>query len=856
MIVLGLLLCGPKTLLSADSHDYIYEDPFGDGPTFTGSKLQGEAEALVLLLQERENHIRQGIDSKQEGASEEPTEDLSSLNNRIELLAQAKEILSQLSKFSSSHPEDQAEIERLKTRVEKAVDEIQKTGDQKNLIANLVLKKLSSNITQVLLEIAEHYFDINSIVSDDSKPVERFLNKLNKYLAELQKLSDLSSSDEKEKSQLVEAIRSRIKILENYLNIKSKNEPVKKEILESHFESIKLGIQKFADRFAEWTGAPSLKSKVGEGINSLEQMIKKPSTSQSHQESKDAASPEVTEKEQVPIPPIYKNEFTDPEKNGFVDIANLRSKYKETEKLKQEIESQLNSNKDLGTNLELQYRENLAQIGSYQQALSKQIYNAKFKSLEQFFPDVFSPLKKLENTMLGNSPASENTKSIKNEVKPDPSASSPSPSDSTQPPNKNNSSPSKQSDPVTPTPPTPKTTADNSVVGNSIPDLKPGGTQPAMGLDDNSSRTRISSFVGGESAEHRAQTLNANASGANASVINGGTAASKGSTSTKDTGKTTEPTNKNPRKIASENNSDIISDANQSNSLSNSYRYISSGSGITDPFSNSVKTLSNKGNPIKGFSKSETDALAAGNNESNSSKMGSPEDNNLAESNLQKFGSDNDSANSEAGFSLLRNRPKRNAKTGIDQQKRRSNEDSIVSNFASNIINYPNTNTQYDSKPSSNKAEPTYAQTPEKTVTQTSKNNGDISNKPTEKTEYENLKQISSDIQSGEMDTQVERQASKDSDNSIWEKMRLEPSLDLIGKIVSELYPPAANLKPSDITELLTNKKVTREVLSNVKSSRALEMHSGVKPNLPTSSEKDIANPSLLSAILAWLGFN
>jgi hypothetical protein len=163
----------------------------------------------------------------------------------------------------------------------------------------------------------------------------------------------------------------------------------------------------------------------------------------------------------------------------------------------------------------------------------------------------------------------------------------------------------------------------------------------------------------------------------------------------------------------------------------------------------------------------------------------------------------------------------------------------------------------YDGKSGTVKSDPTYVQTTEKNLSQTPQKKGDIASKLAEKTEFENLSQISSDIKSGEMDTQLDPQTSQNSEKSIWEKIRLEPNLDLIGKIVSELYPPAAGLKPSDITELLSNKKLTREISSNMKSAQALGKNNGVKPNIPTNPEKDTAKTSsLVSLILAWLGIN
>jgi len=852
--------------MSADPHDYLYEDPFGDGPKFLSSNLHSEAEALVSLLKEKERLIRQGIESQQleysgntlytkPGASEEMVEGLSSLNSRIELLAQAKDIVSRLSKYRSIYPEDQVEVEQLKNTLEKAADEFQKIDDLKKQVGNLELKQLSSNITRTLSEIAEHPFDVNAIFSNDTTPIREFIQKLNHHLQELQKFTDLSSSDEKEKNQLEEEVKTQIKSLENYQNIKAKNEPLKKEIAEANYERMKLGIKKLADRLANWTGNPSWKSQIDEGLNNLDQFTKKTDTSQKSQEEKSSAPNEVNKKKQALLPPIAKNEFAAPEKNGFIDEMNLRSKYKETEKLKQEIESQLNSKKDIGINLELEYRKNLQNIESYQQSLNDQIENAKFKSLEIFFPDVFSPLNKLENPDAGNSMASENTKSIKNEVKPEPSASSTSPADSSEPPKKNDAIPPKQSDSVTQPPQSPKTTADNSGVG-SAPDSRPTGTQSALGLDDNSTKTRISSFAGGETAEHRSQTTNINTGDVNSSLLNGRKADSKGSTATLDNEKSTKPANKNPRKIASEDNAVVATNTNQGNPNNNSYPYISNAQ-IPNSLSYPAQSLGPKGSSFRAFSKSDTEDFTDSNNKFKSSAMSDPEGDSSTDLQRQKLSSDNSSEIPEAGFSLIRNRPKRNGKTGNGQQKRRSNEDSTFSAFISPSATYPSNSNQYDGKSSTVKADSTYVQTPEKTLSQTSKKKGDIPSNFTEKTEFENLNQISSDIKSGEMDTQLDPQTSQNSEKSIWEKIRLEPNLDLIGKIVSELYPPAAGLKPSDITELLSNKKLTREISSNMKSAQALGKNNGVKPNIPTNPEKDTAKTSsLVSLILAWLGIN
>jgi hypothetical protein len=126
--------------MSADPHDYP-EYPFeglsSGGIMFLDSELHSEAVTLISFLEEKERLIRQGIESKQleydgntlntkPGASEEIVEGLVSLNTRIEFLAQAKDILSRLSKFPISEPQDQTEIDRLKSKLEKAVDEFQK----------------------------------------------------------------------------------------------------------------------------------------------------------------------------------------------------------------------------------------------------------------------------------------------------------------------------------------------------------------------------------------------------------------------------------------------------------------------------------------------------------------------------------------------------------------------------------------------------------------------------------------------------------------------------------------------------------------------------------------------------------
>ena len=866
LVVLGLLFCGPKSLIAADPHDYLYEDPFGDDPKFLSSNLRSEAEALVSLLKEKERLIRQGIESQQleysgntlytkPGASEEMVEGLSSLNSRIELLAQAKDIVSRLSKYRSTYPEDQVEVEQLKNTLEKAADEFQKIDDLKKQVGNLELKQLSSNITRTLLEIAEHPFEVNNAFQNDTQAIREFIEKLNHHLRELQKFTDLSSSDEKEKNQLAEEVKTQIKILESYQNIKDKNKTLKPEMQEANFENMKLGMKQFADRLANWTGNPSWKSQIDEGLKNLDQFIKKPDTSQKSQEEKSSAPNEVKKKKQALLPPIAKNEFADPEKNGFIEEMNLRSKYKESEKLKQEIESQLNSKKDIGINLELEYRKNLQNIESYQQSLNDQIKNAKFKSLENFFPDVFSPLNKLENPDAGNSMASENTKSIKNEVKPEPSASSTSPADSSEPPKKNDAIPPKQSNSV-PTPPqSPRTTADNSGVG-SAPDSRPIGTQSALGLDDNSTKTRISSFAEGETAEHRPQTTNINTGDVNSSLLNGRKADSKGSTATLDNEKTTKSTNKNPRKIASEDNAGFATNTNQGNPNNNSYPYISNAQ-IPNSLSYPAQSLGTKGSPFRAFSKSDTEDFTDSNNKFKSSAMSDPEGDSSTDLQRQKLSSDNSSETPEAGFSLIRNRPKRNSKTGNGQQKRRSNEDSTFSAFISPSATFPSNSNQYDGKSSTVKADSTYVQTPEKTLSQTPQKKGDIASNLTEKSEFENLSQISSDIKSGEMDTQLDPQPPQNSEKSIWEKIRLEPNLDLIGKIVSELYPPAAGLKPSDITELLSNKKLAREISSNMKSTQAQDKNNGVKLNIPTKSEKDTAKTSsLVSLILAWIGMN
>jgi hypothetical protein len=849
--------------MSADPHDYLYEDPFGDGPKFLSSNLHSEAEALVSLLKEKERLIRQGIESQQleysgntlytkPGASEEMVEGLSSLNSRIELLAQAKDIVSRLSKYRSIYPEDQVEVEQLKNTLEKAADEFQKIDDLKKQVGNLELKQLSSNITRTLLEIAEHPFDVNAIFWNDTTPIREFIQKLNHHLQELQKFTDLSSSDEKEKNQLAEEVKSKIKSLESYQNIKAKNEPLKKEIAEANYQGMKSGFKKIADRLANWTGNPSWKSQIDEGLKNLDQFTKKTDTSQIHQEDKKAAPSDTDEKKKVPIPRIADNKFADPEKNGFIGIANLRSKYKESEKLKQEIESQLNSKKDIGINLELEYRKNLQNIESYQQSLSEKIDYEKYKQLDQFFPEAMSSLSTLGKDV-ANLIASD--KSIKNEVKPEPSASSPSAADSTEPPKQNNVTPSKQSDSVTQPPQSPKTTADNSGVG-SAPDSRPIGIQSALGLDDNSTKTRISSFAGGETAEHRPQTTNNSTGDVNSSLLNGRKADSKGSTATLDNEKTTKPANKNPRKIASEDNAVVATNTNQGNPNNNSYPYISNAQ-IPNSLSYPAQSLGTKGSPIKAFSKSDTEDFTDGNNKSNSSAMGAPEGDSSTDPQKQNLSNDNSSETPEAGFSLIRNRPKRNAKTGNGQQKRRSNEDSTFSAFISPSATYPSNSTQYDGKSGTVKSDPTYVQTTEKNLSQTPQKKGDIASNLTEKTEFENLNQISSDIKSGEMDTQLDPQSSRNSQKSIWEKIRLEPNLDLIGKIVSELYPPAAGLKTSDITELLSNKKLTRELSSNMKSTQALGKNNGVKPNIPTNPEKDTAKTSsLVSLILAWLGMN
>jgi hypothetical protein len=849
--------------MSADPHDYLYEDPFGDGPKFLSSNLHSEAEALVSLLKEKERLIRQGIESQQleysgntlytkPGASEEMVEGLSSLNSRIELLAQAKDIVSRLSKYRSIYPEDQVEVEQLKNTLEKAADEFQKIDDLKKQVGNLELKQLSSNITRTLLEIAEHHFEFNTAVLDETKPVERFLVELNNYLRGLHKLSDLSSNDAKEKNELMEAVRSKIRSLENYQNIKAKNEPLKKEIAEANYQGMKSGFKKIADRLANWTGNPSWKSQIDEGLKNLDQFTKKTDTSQIHQEDKKAAPSDTDEKKKVPISRIADNKFADPEKNGFIGIANLRSKYKESEKLKQEIESQLNSKKDIGINFELEYRKNLQNIESYQQSLSEKIDYEKYKQLDQFFPEAMSSLSTLGKD-LANLTASD--KSIKNEAKPDSSASSPSAADSSEPPKKNDAIPPKQSDSVTQPPQSPRSAADNSGVG-SAPDSRPIGTQSALGLDDNSTKTRISSFAGGETAEHSPQTTNINTGDVNSSLLNGRKADSKGSTATLDNEKTTKPTNKNPRKIASEDNAGFATNTNQGNPKNNSYPYISNAQ-IPNSLSYPAQSLGTKGSPFRAFSKSDTEDFTDSNNKFKSSAMSDPEGDNSTDSQKQNVSNDNSSETPEAGFSLIRNRPQRNGKTGNGQQKRRSNEDSTFSAFISPSATYPSNSTQYDGKSGTVKSDPTYVQTTEKNLSQASQKKGDIASNFTEKTEFENLNQISSDIKSGEMDTQLDPQNSRNSEKSIWEKIRLEPNLDLIEKIVSELYPPAAGLKPSDITELLSNKKLTRELSSNMKSTQALGKNNGVKPNIPTNPEKDTAKTSsLVSLILAWLGMN
>lgn len=900
--LLGLLiLFSPNFTASAnDGHD---EASAQGSYKFAGTDLHIWSVSLLSQIDERDKQIRRGLETGQiefngeifltkPNATEEFVCGVSSLNNRLELLSKAKEFINAINKLSDVREQDKDEVANIKERLEKAVAEFVKVDEQKKQRAKLEFSRLKDEIGKELTAFKKQ---------ETKTPLS---SRIKDLLSELKNIPDLSAEDSTERSQLIEKITSHIKSAEKpqdqtghsleqaesgpfksigilspfRLLPRAENKDLEKLADEIDYELQSRGLTSLEDellnpykitykstdgRMNNWPSTLSklqsfssqldnieplsekdlklkaeLKEKLTKTVENVKTFLKE-SSSANILLAEDKGKNKPTSPETQPPPT--------PEK-----IAELENKLSKTEKETKEIESHLRNEKDLGVNLELEYRLNLERLETYRRSLESQINEARSASHNPPPPI----LNRVENDSTTQSTPPEipaRTSNELNQPTPQPfnsnNAAKPkeaSSSGSVKSPNNLSNSNSAQKSP------NPLPLSDTEIPNNRDKTTSRISSldQPGVARHLSSSDTQIS---GNSNSSNGGQSTNG--------ILNNRSSNIKG---------------ENLFNKANSKTKNIAANTNNQKSIKNG-EIIEQNSMIND---NSNLTFGKSGSQMvwgggPQLSRPPNDNLLA--NSSNNKSSGT---NPAGNSNDLAIGSKNqlgdyqgkDIEQTESGLSddsySLRKRSKKGLVTS--NGKRRQNESSAQTSLPSSTDTVFTSSYVTEEKKSLNKITDTsYIKNPDGTFSkapQSGENVTDASRRLIFKAEQGipstiNLPQEGSEKVMANLNVEPEFQldlntADENPSRSILEMTGLKTTIDSIGKFLEELYPASRTQKQSEISKLLKLQNgvtpKTARVLAQTREEKPTP-----EPQLVVGSENEIqSRASLLNRFLAWVGFN
>jgi len=884
------------TALADEGHD---EATTQSSSRFVGSDLHNWSVSLLSQLDERGKQIREGLETKQiifngevflttPNATEEFVCGISSLNNRVELLSKAREFINAINKLSNVPDQDKEEVANIKQRLEKAVAEFVKVDEQKKQRAKLEFTRLKDEIQKELPAFQRQ--EIKTPLT----------NRLKDLLGQIKEIPDLSVEDSAERSQLISKITSHInsaeKVQSQAVHSKEKvdSDPSNlNQILDpfrplpkadnKELENLAFGIDlelqlrgfnSIEDALANkyqlnFASTPNWAATLSKLQSFLSQLDKIGPLSEKDLELRSELKEKLTKKiedvktfmkESISANTLIakhneKNKPTSPEIQPSLPpekISELENKLSETEKETKKIESHLRNEKDLGVNLELEYRLNLERLENYRRSLESQINEARNAT-----PNPPPPiLNRVENESTAQSLSPEIPVRASNEL----NQPSPQLSNSTNAAKPNEASaagPAKS----------PNNLSNNNSAQKSTNQLPSYDTEfPNNG---NKTASRISALNEPVIARNLSSTDTSTSKNSNS--LNRGQSANEILRN-----RNSSITDENLFNQAGSKTKNIAGTANNQNSIKNG-EMISQKSTINE---NSNLTFGKSGSQMVWGGGIQLSSAPNDNSLANSSNNKSAVTNSAVNSNDLSIGSKNqlgdyqakDIEQFESGLSddsfSLRKTSKKGFVTG--NGKRRQNESGAQTSLPSSTETVFTSSYVTEEKKSANKiADSSYIKNPDGTFSkapQNGENLTDASRRLIFKAEQGipstvNSTQEGTDKLLANINVEPEFQLDLSSNDenpskSLLDITGLKTTIDSIGKFLEELYPASRTQKQSEISKLLKQQNSLTPKIGRVLSQTRNEKLPPEPQPIVAPENETQSRTGLLNRFLAWVGFN